>query len=95
MLAISTYRPVNQKSACIAACKGYKYAGTELGYLCFCGNVLPAAELKRPGECTTVCSGNQSEMCGGDERINIYDVPGKFTVLLLQDLNTFTNFALV
>ena len=70
----------------------------ENGNQCFCGTVLPAAAIKRPGECTTVCPGDHSEMCGGSWRINIFDVPGKFTVLLyiikLQDFNTFTNFVL-
>ena len=71
----------NKKSACIAACKGYKYAGMEDGNQCFCGDISPAAALKRPGECTTVCPGDKSEMCGAPWRINIFDVPGKLTVL--------------
>ena len=71
----------NEESGCIAACKGYKYAGMEAGNQCWCGDILPAAALKRPGECTTKCLGNKNEMCGGHWRINIYDVPGKFTVL--------------
>ena len=54
----------------------------EDGNQCFCGDILPAVALKRPGECTTVCPGNESEMCGALWRINIFDVLGKFTVLL-------------
>ena len=90
-----------EKSTCIAACGNHKYAGMEDDNLCFCGDILPAATLKRPGECTTPCPGDTSEMCGGHLRISIFDVPGKFTVLLyimklkiikdkLQDFNTFS-----
>ena len=74
------------KSACIAACKDYKYAGMEAGNQCFCGDILPAAALKRPGECTSKCSGVTSEMCGGHWRISIFDVLGKFTVLLYTSI---------
>ena len=70
----------NKKSVCIAACEGFKYAGVENGNQCFCGDILPAAALKRAGECTRVCPGDQSEMCGGSWRINIFDVPGEFTI---------------
>ena len=72
----------NQKSTCIAACKDYKYAGMEAGNMCFCGDILPAPALKRPGECKSLCSGDTSEMCGGHWRMSIFDVPSKFTVLL-------------
>ena len=54
----------------------------EDGNQCFCGDILPAPALKRPGECTTICPGDESEMCGASWRINIFDVSGKFTVLL-------------
>ena len=63
----------NSKEHCIAACRGYQYAGTEHGYECFCGNQKPDQSLKRPGECNDICPGNANENCGGHWRINIYD----------------------
>ena len=82
----------NQKSTCIAACKDYRYAGMENGNQCFCGDILPYAALKRPGECTTVCPGNKEEMCGGVLRINIFEVPGKFTAIIdIEKENCYDN----
>ena len=68
----------NQMSVCIAACDGYKYAGMQYSYQCFCGNILPEMSLKRPGECTTRCPGKAAESCGASWRMNIFDVTGKF-----------------
>ncbi|XP_067836846.1 kremen protein 2-like, partial [Heptranchias perlo] len=63
---------------CIRFCrkKGYKYAGVEAGYACFCGNDVDLSEEKRVSavECDQVCFGKSSELCGGDGRIGIYDV---------------------
>ena len=72
----------NQKSLCIAACKGFNYAGMENGIECFCGNIQPSATLKRPGECPTKCPRDANEKCGGPNwRMNVWsvksDVSGK------------------
>ncbi|XP_067884449.1 kremen protein 2-like isoform X2 [Heterodontus francisci] len=63
---------------CLRFCrkKGYKYAGVEAGYACFCGNALDLSKKERVSavECDQVCFGKSSELCGGDGRIGIYDV---------------------
>ena len=69
----------NQSSRCIAACKGYKYAGMQNTNECYCGNILPTATLQRPGECPNICPGNANEKCGGRWRMNIYDASGEWT----------------
>ncbi|KAJ1126109.1 hypothetical protein NDU88_004518 [Pleurodeles waltl] len=63
---------------CIRFCrrKGYKYAGVEAGYACFCGNDVDM-ERHQPVsavECDQVCFGKSSQLCGGDGRIGIYNV---------------------
>ena len=76
------YHEDNEKSHCMAACEGYSYAGLEHGYQCWCSNILPDRTLHRPGECTTICSGNGDEICGGAWRMNIfYVVNSKFSLL--------------
>ncbi|XP_030066051.1 kremen protein 2 isoform X1 [Microcaecilia unicolor] len=63
---------------CIRFCrkKGYRYAGVEAGYACFCGNETDMRKNHRVSavECDQVCFGKSSELCGGDGRIGIYDV---------------------
>jgi hypothetical protein len=50
---------------CAAACaqRGYKYAGTEDGNSCFCGNSYGRYGTSK--NCTVPCSGNSTETCGG------------------------------
>jgi hypothetical protein len=60
---------------CQDACKnaGYVYAGVEFGHECWCDNVMRGiGVLVADGECNMACSGNNSETCGGSNRINIY-----------------------
>ncbi|BFZ64028.1 hypothetical protein YB2330_005166 [Saitoella coloradoensis] len=67
--------------ACAAA--GYTLAGLEYYGQCFCGNTLPpTAGAARPeGECWMPCTGNSTQICGGDWRLSIYQVGAgkKFT----------------
>ncbi|XP_064425444.1 kremen protein 2-like [Latimeria chalumnae] len=64
--------------ACIRFCrkKGYKYAGLEAGYACFCGNDVDMSKNEQVStvECDQVCFGKSNELCGGDGRIGIYGV---------------------
>ncbi|XP_053397223.1 uncharacterized protein LOC128556364 [Mercenaria mercenaria] len=63
----------NSGDRCKSFCRkhGYRYAGTESGEECFCGNRI---RFKRPAHnCNYKCERNPSEFCGGDWRISIYD----------------------
>ena len=62
---------------CRNACRtaGYVLAGTEYYGECYCGNRLVAGGAPAPdGEatCNTPCNGNQTEMCGGPNRLSLF-----------------------
>ncbi|PQE05807.1 WSC domain-containing protein [Rutstroemia sp. NJR-2017a BVV2] len=61
-------------SACAAA--GYNLAGLEYATECWCGNSLSNGGVLAPegiSGCSTLCSGNSSEYCGGTNRLDIYN----------------------
>eukprot|EP00092_Neocalanus_flemingeri_P005874 GFUD01006322.1.p1 GENE.GFUD01006322.1~~GFUD01006322.1.p1 ORF type:complete len:118 (-),score=1.60 GFUD01006322.1:162-515(-) len=75
----------NTPERCIAACKampkaddmpdtnkGFKYAGAQIGFQCFCGNWIPFSVLKPEKECNTPCPGDKRQKCGGYWRMSIY-----------------------
>ncbi|VDH98576.1 Hypothetical predicted protein, partial [Mytilus galloprovincialis] len=55
--------------------KGFKFAGVEYGYECFCGNDLRKDRKRKESDCKTPCSGNKRQTCGGPWRISIYTAP--------------------
>ncbi|KAF2730129.1 WSC-domain-containing protein [Polyplosphaeria fusca] len=60
---------------CLDACgsKGYPFAGTEFGRECYCGVVLGNGTLPADGgECSTTCTGNSTQYCGGPDRLSLY-----------------------
>ncbi|XP_061444427.1 kremen protein 2 isoform X2 [Rhineura floridana] len=63
---------------CLSFCRkrGYKFAGVEAGYACFCGHEVDVRRSQPVSgvECDQVCFGKSSELCGGDGRIGIYNV---------------------
>ncbi|KAI4281008.1 MAG: hypothetical protein L6R38_004002 [Xanthoria sp. 2 TBL-2021] len=64
-------------SNCVERCDSIraKYAGTENGGQCFCGNELRNS-VSRPGKCTSKCVGDESEICGGSGHLSIYSLDG-------------------
>ncbi|XP_047636746.1 kremen protein 2 [Phacochoerus africanus] len=63
---------------CLRFCrmKGYKLAGVEAGYACFCGSESDLAR-GRPApatDCDQICFGHPGQLCGGDGRLGIYEV---------------------
>jgi glucan 1,3-beta-glucosidase len=63
---------VNTTAACIAACfsKKYRFAGTQYGSQCFCGNAYGGQGPA--GACTTPCTGAPTETCGGANQNSVY-----------------------
>ena len=66
-------------AACAQACAGlgYKISGTQFFSQCFCGNQLANIQegsdpVAPNSDCSTACSGDSSEMCGGPNRLSIY-----------------------
>lgn len=48
------------------------YAGVKQGNQCWCGSFVGGQTSKNQSDCNTPCSGNAKEMCGGKERINVF-----------------------
>ncbi|KAL9006808.1 MAG: hypothetical protein Q9188_000419 [Gyalolechia gomerana] len=64
-------------SNCVEHCDsiGAKYAGTENGGQCFCGNEL-VNSASHPGKCNSKCTGDDNEICGGSAHLSIYSLDG-------------------
>lgn len=60
--------------ACTDACKkgDFKYAGVEYSGECFCGNTIQNGHTAQTSGCDMTCNGDSSQMCGGANRINLY-----------------------
>ena len=58
---------------CVEKCRsqGFRYAGTQYGSQCFCGNKYTGASS---AACDYKCSGNPGEICGGYYANSIYQV---------------------
>jgi hypothetical protein len=64
--------------ACTAACiaLGYRFAGTEYGKECWCANEIGSTgvpALDGNEKCNMPCSGNSTQICGGQDRLNVFD----------------------
>lgn len=57
---------------CRNFCGNYTYFGVENGKECFCDNTVRYYNLKYQTDCNMQCSGDQTEICGGKDRLNIY-----------------------
>jgi WSC domain-containing protein len=57
---------------CVATCRfsGFRYAGTQYGSYCFCGNSYGRSGAAN--NCNVPCSGNRAETCGGAYPNSIY-----------------------
>ena len=52
---------------------GYAYAGTEYSGQCYCDNTVnPAAVQKPDSDCNMACTGDNTQPCGGPDRINLF-----------------------
>lgn len=58
--------------ACNAMCQGFTYFGVEAGGECYCGNKIQSQGSPPPGSCSTPCSGNAGEQCGGENILRIF-----------------------
>ena len=66
-------------NSCISLCckAGYvggSIAGVENGNTCYCDNSFGPYTIPTSTQCTTPCSGNQNEMCGGRNALNAYSI---------------------
>ncbi|CUA76819.1 putative glycosidase C21B10,07 [Schizosaccharomyces pombe 972h-] [Rhizoctonia solani] len=70
-------------ASCIKACaaNGYKFAGTQFGNECWCGNTLnTAGGAGQPsGGCTMACAGDSGQLCGGNYAIALFSASNNTT----------------
>ncbi|KAF0320781.1 WSC domain-containing protein [Colletotrichum asianum] len=60
---------------CTTACTavGFAFAGVEYGTECWCDDAIRGGASSAPeDDCNMLCGGNNSELCGGPNRINLY-----------------------
>ncbi|XP_052250988.1 deleted in malignant brain tumors 1 protein-like isoform X4 [Dreissena polymorpha] len=62
----------NSPTECSNNCSHYKFYGVEGTTHCLCGNALHSTTKKPESECSFICPGDRSQICGADWRINIY-----------------------
>ena len=59
---------------CAQQCSDHKFAvaGVEDGHQCFCAAALPKSAKHSTG-CSTPCTANRTEMCGGYGKVSVYE----------------------
>ncbi|KAL8962981.1 MAG: hypothetical protein Q9193_000701 [Seirophora villosa] len=66
---------------CASACAGFDLFGLEYYRECYCGNRLQSGSVLAPdNECFHPCTGDRNEICGGDNRLNLYTLGSGTTV---------------
>lgn len=68
-------------SGCEWACldQGWSFAGLKSGNECWCSNYVTGGLTFDENECNVPCAGNTSEICGGEDSLNIFQVQIKRT----------------
>ncbi|KAK3391503.1 hypothetical protein B0T20DRAFT_80916 [Sordaria brevicollis] len=64
---------------CITFCQtlGYRLAGTEAGYMCFCGDEVIDSWRIAESDCGTPCEGEPEFVCGGNLALSIWSITGR------------------
>ncbi|KAL0938080.1 copper radical oxidase [Colletotrichum truncatum] len=76
-LARATYADYKQmtQNACIKFCKdnGFPFAGLEFASECWCDYSLGSIATKKDdSECSYTCTGNKNQVCGGYDRLSVF-----------------------
>ncbi|GAM85281.1 hypothetical protein ANO11243_032850 [Dothideomycetidae sp. 11243] len=81
----------NTPSQCATACsnQGYKYAGTEYGTECWCGDYLPSTRSAVSTDCSMQCSGDSMQTCGGPNRLSVTASASQQALVARQSYNTW------
>ncbi|KAL5334298.1 hypothetical protein BJX70DRAFT_405543 [Aspergillus crustosus] len=51
----------------------WRYAGVEYSSECYVGNTIHSSDNDPKDDCDMVCSGNDNQLCGGRNRIQVYE----------------------
>ncbi|KAJ7364627.1 copper radical oxidase-like protein, partial [Mycena albidolilacea] len=64
--------------SCSAACfaAGYPFAGAEYADECYCGTSIASGAQTPTTDCNMLCAGNSQELCGGPNRLSMYNYTG-------------------
>ncbi|KAK3951616.1 hypothetical protein QBC32DRAFT_159629 [Pseudoneurospora amorphoporcata] len=64
---------------CITFCEtlGYRLAGTEAGYMCFCGDEVVDSWRIAESDCGIPCEGEPEFVCGGNLALSIWSITGR------------------
>ncbi|KAI7283488.1 hypothetical protein KC345_g2943 [Hortaea werneckii] len=58
---------------CAASCDDFQFFGVEYAQECYCGSkLLNNAAQQDPGSCNAPCAGDETQNCGGYNRISVY-----------------------
>ncbi|GAB1311342.1 WSC domain-containing protein [Madurella fahalii] len=77
---------------CAEHCANYSYFGVEYGRECWCGNSPPNTPAPE-SECSFRCAGDDSQICGAGNRINVWGspLPSPETVADFEYFGCFTD----
>ncbi len=79
---------------CVQLRQDAQFAGLSVGNECYCGNAENQRDfedhVRHDNECDVPCKGNRFEVCGGENRISIYD--GEFIDRQLNKRNGQESF---
>ncbi|THH11527.1 hypothetical protein EW145_g572 [Phellinidium pouzarii] len=64
--------------ACVAACQAdnFPLAGLEFSTQCYCGTNIEGEGAPASSGCNMACQGNSTTLCGGANRLNVYNFTG-------------------
>ncbi|KAH8113137.1 copper radical oxidase [Phellopilus nigrolimitatus] len=67
--------------ACVSACQAdnFPLAGLEFATQCYCDTAIEGAGVPETSGCDMSCQGNSSTLCGGANRLNVYNFTGTIT----------------
>ena len=76
LVGFTTNFPTMTGGACVDLCrtKGFRYAATQYGQHCFCGNEF--GKYGKASNCDMKCGGSATETCGGNSANSVYAVSG-------------------
>jgi hypothetical protein len=62
-------------SKCKNSCyrRAYSFAGLQEGNQCWCSNYVAGEGAKSQTDCNIPCTGNKTEICGGNGVVNAYE----------------------
>ncbi|KAK4184466.1 WSC domain-containing protein [Podospora australis] len=72
---------------CADRCQGYFYFGVQYGRECYCGDALGGVAAPER-DCSMLCVGDKTELCGGPARLNLYSKATTSSTLVTSTVST-------